>query len=272
MNKFRDWWRSLSDAMRLRLLIIPILLAGTLVPTIWGMSQNPDWPGLALNFGTGMGGSLVTFILIDLLIGSREKQEADALEKARLIRQMRSKDSGLALVAVEELRAHGWLLDGSLRGANLINANLQAGYLRRANLRDVNLHRANLQKTRLGGTDLRGARLEDAILLEADLDDTKLYRAQVLPAQLTQANRLRSASMPEGERYDGRFNLPGDLKDAQATGADLNDPAAMAGFYGVSAEEYLAGQSWAQENLAALRGVEPMAELKKSRKSRKLST
>lgn len=272
MNKFRDWWRSLSDAMRLRLLIIPILLVGTLAPTVWGMSRNPDWPGLALNFGTGMGGSLVTFILIDLLIGSREKQEADALEKARLIRQMRSKDSGLALVAVEELRAHGWLLDGALRGANLVSANLQAGYLRRASLREVNLHRANLQKTRLGGTDLRGARLEDANLVEADLDDTRLHGAQVSPAQLAQANRLRGASMPGGERYDGRFNLPGDLKDAEAAGIALSDSTAMAGFYDVSAKEYLAGQSWARENLAALRGVEPAAEPKKSRKSRKRST
>lgn len=269
MNKFRDWWRALSDAMRLRLLIIPILLLGTLVPTAWGMSQNADWPGLALNFGTGMGGSLVTFILLDLLIGSREKQEADAMEKARLIRQMRSRDSGLALIAVEELRAHGWLLDGSVRGANLVSANLQAGYLRRASLRDVNLHKANLQKTRLGNTDLRGARLEDANIAEADLDEAKLYGAQVTLAQLAQVNRLRGASMPGGERYDGRFNLPGDLKDAAAAGIPLSDPEAMADFYDVAREEYLAGQQWARESLSVLRGSVPVATESKGRKSRK---
>lgn len=269
MNRLRGWWRSLSDAMRLRLLIIPILLIGTLAPTIWGMRQNPDWPGLAINFGTGMGGSLVTFILIDLLIGSRERQEADQQEKARLIRQMHSRESGLALVAVEELRAHGWLLDGSLRGANLVNANLQAGYLRYASLRETNFHRANLQKTRLGKTDLRGANLEEAILLDADLDESRLQDARVSLAQLAQANRLRNASMREGERYDGRLNLPGDLKDAREAGIATDDPDAMAEFYDVSLEDYLEGQQWAQKNLPSLRSVEPAAEDKKSRKAKK---
>ncbi|MBN1309958.1 MAG: pentapeptide repeat-containing protein [Anaerolineae bacterium] len=254
MHNNRNWWYSLSEATRLRLLIIPILLICTVLPTLWSLARDPDWPGLALNFGTDMGGTLVTFILIDLLLGSREKREAEEREKARLIGQMHSRDNGLTLAAVEELRAHGWLVDGTLRGANLVNANLQGGYLRYANLREVNLHRANCRKTRLGHTDLRGADLEDADFQGADLDEVKLQGAQVLLSQLTQANRLRNAVMPEGERYDGRFNLPGDLKDAEAAGISANDPAAMAEFYGVSLEEYTAGQSWAREHLAVIRG------------------
>lgn len=255
MNQLRDWWRSLSEAMRLRLLIIPILLVGSVAPTAWALLQEPDWPGLALNFGTGMGGSLVTFILIDLLIGSREKREADERERARLIGRMHSRDNGLTLVAIEEMRAHGWLIDGTLRGANLVHANLQAGYLRYAVLPEVNLHRANLQKTRLGKTDLSGANLTDANLEGADLDEAGLQGARVSLAQLAQANRLRSATMPGGERYDGRLNLPGDLKDAEETGCAIANPAEMAGFYGVAVEEYQAGQQWARENLPALQGA-----------------
>jgi hypothetical protein len=259
MNRLRNWWRSLSDAMRLRVLIIPILLLGTLVPTVWGLAQNPDWPGLALNFGTGMGGSLVTFVLIDLLIGSREKREADERERARLIGRMHSRDNGLTLVAIEEMRAHAWLIDGTLRGANLVHANLQAGYLRYAVLPEVNLHRANLHKTRLGKADLSGANLTDANLEGADLDHSRLEGVRVSMAQLAQANRLRGASMPGGERYDGRLSLPGDLHDAEEAGIGLSDPAAMAEFYSVSTEDYLAGQQWAQEHLPALRDIESAA-------------
>lgn len=271
MNRLCNWWRSLSDAMRLRLLIIPILLVGTLAPAVWGMSQNPDWPGLAVNFGTGMGGSLVTFILIDLLIGSREKREADERERARLIGRMHSRDNGLTLVAVEEMRAHGWLTDGTLHGANLVHANLQAGYLRYAILPKVNLHRASLQRTRLGRADLRGANFSEANLEGADLDEARLDGASVSLAQLAQANRLRGASMPDGERYDGRLNLPGDLQDADADGIAIHDASAMAAFYGVTVEVYLMGQKWAQEQLAALRNAEPVTPVRRIRKSRKCS-
>jgi len=38
---------------------------------------------------------------------------------------MGSTDNGIALRAVRELRAHGWLEDESLRGADIIGANLQ---------------------------------------------------------------------------------------------------------------------------------------------------
>jgi hypothetical protein len=246
MHDNRSWWQLLSEATRLRLLIIPILLICTVLPTVWGLANNPDWSGLALNFGTDMGGTLVTFILIDLLLGSREKREEEEREKARLIGQMHSRDNGLTLAAVEQLRAHGWLMDGTLRGANLVNANLQSGYVRYADLRDVNLHRANFRKTRLGHTDLRGADLEDADFQEADMDEVKLQGAQVLLTQLAQANRLRGAMMPEGWRYDGRFRLPGDLKDAAVADIATSDPAAMASFYGVSLEEYIAGQAQEQ--------------------------
>jgi hypothetical protein len=253
MSKLRGWWHSLSEATRLRLLIIPILLIGTILPTVWGLRQNPDWSGLAINFGTGMGGTLVTFILIDLLLGSREKHEAEEHEKARLIRQVHSRDNGLTLIAIEELRAHGWLLDGTLLGANLVNANLQAGYLRRAVLPEVNLRRANLQRARLGKTDLRGADLEDAELVGADLDDARLQGAKIALAQLARVNRLRGTMMPDGRRYDGQLNLPGDIDDAAAVGITTSDPLAMADFYGVALEEYLAGQEWAKRNLTALR-------------------
>jgi hypothetical protein len=48
--------------------------------------------------------------------------------------------------------------------------------------------------------------------------------------------------MPHGARYDGRFNLPGDLEEARLHGIVPVDEAAMAGWYGVPLAAYQAGQ------------------------------
>lgn len=126
---------------------------------------------------------------------------------------MDSPTNSIAREAVRILRARGWLTDGSLQGAYL--------------------YRANLQSTFLVKADLAGAR---------DLVDE----------QLVQARMLRGAIMVNGDRYDGRFNLEGDLEEAVREGTDVNDPEAMASFYGVSPEVYLRGQTWAKNNLAKL--------------------
>ena len=55
--------------------------------------------------------------------------------------------------------------------------------------------------------------------------------------------------MPDGNLYDGRFNLDGDFFLADRDRVNINDPDQMAGFYNVSLEVYLSGQEWAKENL-----------------------
>jgi hypothetical protein len=60
--------------------------------------------------------------------------------------------------------------------------------------------------------------------------------------QLAKANQLLGSIMPDAMPYDGRFNLPGDLGRARWAKLDVNDPAIMANFYGVSLEVYLQGQ------------------------------
>jgi len=61
-----------------------------------------------------------------------EKKELEA-NKADLIAQMGSSVKDVAIAAVEELRRHGWLCDGSLQGAILSGANLEGAYLVMAN-------------------------------------------------------------------------------------------------------------------------------------------
>lgn len=170
-----------------------------------------------------------------------------------LIRKMRSPETKLVLEAVAELRARGWLEDGSLRGVMLCHAHLEGADLYRANLHSVDLHQAHLDGADLGLADLgrvklsraslRGANLSQAILAGADLFKTDLTDARnVTLEQLAEAKRLCFATLPDGTPYDGRFNLPGDIDLARWGKVDPNDPAAMAYFLGVPLEAYLRGQ------------------------------
>ncbi len=171
-------------------------------------------------------GVSVGVIVLDWLIGQRlqaqavtpaRQQQMD--RKTQLIRQMGSQDNQAALQAVDELRKHGWLTDGSLRHADLRSARLQGADLQNANLMDVNLwnadlseanllrvnlqsanlHSANLYKSVLFGANLRAANLHEtnlcsAGLWSANLDHATLWNADMEAATLRQAN-LQGANL-----------------------------------------------------------------------------
>jgi hypothetical protein len=131
----------------------------------------------------------------------------------------------------------------SLVGADLDGANLTEAILRGADLTTAELSRANLQSA-----DLRGADLNEASLIEANLQG-----ATVTDAQLVLVDSLSGATLPDGTRYNGRFNLEGDLVNAEDIGIDVNDPEQMAHWYDVPLPDYRAGQAWASRNLSHLR-------------------
>jgi len=181
-------------------------------------------------------------------------------DEMQLIRKMRHPDHKTVIQVLGELRERGLLFDGSLRrmdlrcahlrGADLTGADLQGADLRQADLRSTNLSKADLTGARLSRANLRGTHLAGAILQGADLFHTDLEEVVDLSAeQLTQANRLRAAIMPDGGRYDGRYNLRGDLKDAKVIHVDTADAEAMADFYRVPVEDYRHGQAWAENYL-----------------------
>lgn|GEM_PF-471186 len=182
---------------------------------------------------------------------------------AHIIRMLRSPENGRALSAVDELRTRGRLSDGTLewchlrfvhlRGANLSKASLQNADLSMADLKGANMVDANLQSARLTGADLEkatltGANLRGALLARANL--TQVH--DIDKNQLIQASRLRGARLPNGERYDGRYCLSGDLSDAEILRVDSNDVEAMARFYGVSAADYVRGQLWTREHMPVI--------------------
>jgi hypothetical protein len=171
----------------------------------------------------------------------------------QLIRKLRNPENKVVLQAVEELRARGWLEDGSLKGIPLCYAHLQNADLFKANLVKVDLHQANLESTdlslanledsKLARANLRNVNFDEAILQGADLFKANLEGAHNLSEnQLSQTKRLWGAIMQDGKSYDGRYNLPGDLEFARWGNVDVNDAEAMADFLGVPLEVYLRGQ------------------------------
>lgn len=170
-------------------------------------------------------GIIFTVLILDRLNGVRQAQQT--LEQ--LVRRAHSRYNHTALAAIEELRVLGKLQDGTLSGRNLRGSNWQ----------DANLYQ----------TDLRGTDLTNADLYRADLVQANLRGARVSDEQLAATDIMHGATMPDGSRYDGRYNLPGDFAYAQREDVDPGSPEEMAPWYGVSLERYLEGQAWAQENL-----------------------
>ena len=77
----------MKSTARLRVVILLVLIGVALASSLWAVWPWPtgDWKGLALNFGTEMAGAVVTYLLLELVIGRIEKREAEreAKEKER---------------------------------------------------------------------------------------------------------------------------------------------------------------------------------------------
>src|SRR5574341_1341491 len=186
------------------------------------------------DFYANISTELVSIAITVLVIDALNERRAIQQEKENLILQMSSPTNSIAREAVRVLRMRGWLTDGTLKGSNLLRANLRKAYLEKADLRDVFFYKVDLQGAYLQWSNLEGARkLEEY--------------------QLAQVKYFRGAIMPDGSCYNGRFNLIGDLNWAHHTLKIAPDNhQAMADFYGVSLEDYLQGQTWAKENLLEL--------------------
>ena len=100
----------------------------------------------------------------------------------------------------------------------------------------------------MDNANLRGAKLynvwfKDASLLGVDFSDAEnMVLAAPFEPSLSRARRLRGATLPDGRRYNGCYNLKEDIEAARRMNIDTGNPKAMADFYGVSLEKYLRGQ------------------------------
>jgi glutathione S-transferase len=130
----------------------------------WGLWLNWDLGGLLLNLATELIGAVVTYLLLERLVGEREQEEK---ERQRLIAEIGSSVKDVAVAAAERLRKHGWLTDGTLSGADLRGADLSWADLREANLREAYLICADLREADLREAYLTGAKVTDEQLAEA---------------------------------------------------------------------------------------------------------
>ena len=146
-----------------------------------GAGENRSSGNRRVGFGAG---HLLEFNLRSPRHQSRE-QEA-------LVAQLRHPDPDTAVRTLEDIRARGWLVDGTLQGAHLQGANLQGAWLARA----------TLQHTWLMGADLRRANLYAAILRGADL-----YKANLAGASLEAAIFDPNTVLPDGSRWSPDASL-----------------------------------------------------------------
>jgi hypothetical protein len=201
-------------------IVLVSLVASGLVFTLIGLLISRDWGGAFLNIGTELGGAVIVYWLLDLVLGREQSKE-------KLIANMGSDIRDVAVPAANELRRQGWLLDGSLMGADLRYANLEGAKLHFAVLQDADLRHAVLKDAYLRDTnlqlcDLRSSSLQGASLVRANLQEANLQKAQLQGADLRYAD-LQGAKM-EGARFDNRTKLP-DGFDPKAVGAK-GDPTA----------------------------------------------
>jgi hypothetical protein len=187
---------------------IPLLIGLALVVGL-GLSVGAAWltgycQGLVLNLGTEVIGAVATYFLFAELIGRREL-------KADLIARMGSRVHDVAIAAVEELRRYGWLTDGSLRGAILVEANLEHAHLGGADLRGAFLRGANLQRALLVEAHLHHANLTFANLQKADLQRADLGITNLQNADLTEAN-LKGAIL-SGTNLEGAILRQANLEE-----------------------------------------------------------
>jgi uncharacterized protein YjbI with pentapeptide repeats len=150
------------------------------------------------NVSTSILSISATVLLIDRLNEKRGQRE----EKQRLIREMGAGDSATALRAVKEIRARGWLTDGSLVGADLSGANLDDAQLERSNL-----SRADLFRTKLGRAELPHALLGEAVLRGVAAENCNMKGVDLRGANLRKAGL--SGAILEDAFIDSRCELLG---------------------------------------------------------------
>ena len=170
-----------------------------------------------------------------------------------IISKLRSPENKRVLEAVGELRAHGWLNDGTLKNIALIHAHLEGADLMNADLEGIDFHQAHMEFTDLSSANLAGAKMVRATLKGAnftktDITGVDLFKANLVDAigltqnQLRSTKRLIGATLPDGKLYDGRYNLEGDMEFLAWSRIDPNNSAEMAKMLGIPEEVYVQGQ------------------------------
>ena len=128
---------------------------------------NSDVFGFVQDLVPEFFGIVFTVFLVDRIYKYREEETY----KRRLIRLMSSRINNIAIRATEELRAHRWLKDGSLRTADLTGANLNNASLVNSDVRGVIFKQSNLRDARFKNAKYdRDTILPDGSVIQSSSD------------------------------------------------------------------------------------------------------
>jgi uncharacterized protein YjbI with pentapeptide repeats len=211
--RLREWF----DALRKRsgqfgCGILGILLLIAVGSTGWSLSRTGDWDGLALNFGTELAGAIVTYLLIEIAIGTRRRKES-------LIAQLTSKSVDVAINAIEEIIRNGWHLDGSLKNIHLPGVNLPGVELNSVNFENSVLAQGNFQGARLFSANMQWAIISQVDFSNADLSFANLSNTNMTMSVLPGAKLLHASLI--GAHMEVTNWQGADLQNANLQGADL---------------------------------------------------
>lgn len=172
-----------------------------------------------ITLGPELAGIVIGVVTIDYL--NERRQDAQLLKQ--LVIQMQSSHNDVADTAIRTLKAYEWLMDGSLKGINLREANLVGADLKGAVLEGSDLYKANLENAALVSANLKNTFLVKANFKNARLLYANLKGARLMNADLREAD-LRSAILEEANMREvilERAKLSGNLKRAKLGGAKL---------------------------------------------------
>ncbi|MCG2784920.1 MAG: pentapeptide repeat-containing protein [Anaerolineae bacterium] len=190
-----------------------LLISGVLTGFLHSYPETWQYADVIKDYYANASTELVSIALTVLLIDALYEYRQNLQLKEQLIREMRSPDNGIALRAVEELRAYNWLFDGSLKGVSLRKANLAGcnlkgavldsadftgANLKNASFRDASMETAILSGANLEGAFLRGAKLHQAIISGAILKNAILISADLEATDFSGAIFNRATQFPEG--------------------------------------------------------------------------
>jgi uncharacterized protein YjbI with pentapeptide repeats len=200
------------------------------------------------NISTSLIFTAITILVVDRAYEVRSEQHL----LGQLKRQMGSKYNQISLEAIKELTEINALFNGSLNGidlrsADLTGAILEGGIAMNANLENATLLGASMSGIKLDGSNLNYANLKDAKLVGASLRGCRFYQANMSSTDLSWAdltaselitedqlkgcNALWGATLPDGEKYDGSYDLKGDIDEARKYGVNYDDPEDRSRFY-----------------------------------------
>jgi len=257
-SRITRWLAARLISMRARDVLLVLLTIGLLTglgSAALSISRGPEdvsaWAEAGLlHFSTGTFEAVVIYLLFEMVLGTREKRQAEQRADDQRRADIARARSEQQVIATIELRTSSTaegrqaILDRMarldlFRGANLESVNLEDAQLRDVDLRGVclrgaNLVRADLQRANLLSVDLRGAVLIAADLRKANLESSRLDEADLTEvrlndARLTQANLhlavLRKAWLIKAALRDatlqGAILTEANLEGACLQGVDL---------------------------------------------------